>query len=308
MNELGNILLELRDTDVTSGELNALALRYPSDEILGVNRDALARRRTDLERSLHSRLRPAQTDLLEYQVQSRDGAACPAQGVALSLSFFQDILTATFAAVRERTGAPSIDEPGDLAALTFAAGERGASFVTLSMPNERLLLIQSDIEVALGLIFDLLKTQTTSRLRQVSTTIGVAPITSAWRWAKNSIDYGFTISVRWQKAGEWDRRVTISAQEAWLLKSAIDEIEDELVDTIVLDGELVGFDHVRGDFHLKTGEGQIISGRLADSFSPDATIQIARLYRVTLTRTSTIRFATGEERVKWLLREITVRD
>ena len=307
MSDLDDILIDLRDADTTFGELTALKKDLPRDEILDINREAIAKRRAALERELGEVLKREQTDLIEYRLRPRESDRSPVLGVARSISLFQEMVTAVFAGLQANT--PRLVEPSaaELSALTFATSEKGAAYVSFSIPNERLMLARSDIEASLELVLELLQAQSPSVLRQIATRIGLEAIAKAYAWAENSVEYAFGISIRWRKAGEWDRVVDIPAQEAWLLRNIIEQTEDEYTERVERDCYLLGLDFVESTFRLEFSDGERIAGRLAEDFTSEKTLQLHGAYRAILTRTARISYSVSEERLDWLLRAISTR-
>ena len=57
-------------------------------------------------------------------------------------------------------------------------------------------------------------------------------------------------------------------------------------------------------FHLKADDGKIIEGKLADTFPLDREWAVHVHYFAKLIRVTTIRYATGEEKIEWLLAEL----
>ena len=233
MSELGNILLELRDTDVTSGRARrpgaARSERRDSrrqSRCTGAPPDRPGTEPTSRACGLP---RPTSSNITSVARRRRVPGA-GSRAVAVILSGHADRRPSPPSA--SAPGAPSIDAPGDLAALTFATAERGAVFVTLSMPNERLLLIQSDIEVALGP--DLRSAQDPggtagcgrSRPRSASSR---SRMHGAGRRTRSTSASPSPYAGR--RPGSGSGMFEVSAHEAWLLKSVIDQIEDELEDT-----------------------------------------------------------------------------
>ncbi len=101
MTSLADLLIDLRDTDLTLHDLHDLADGRNGDDIVRVNIEAVAKRRRDLERQLDAALRIDQLDLIRYRIERESGDEAPAAAAARSIVLFQEVTTAVFDAVRD---------------------------------------------------------------------------------------------------------------------------------------------------------------------------------------------------------------
>jgi hypothetical protein len=305
MSQLGNILLDLRDSDATLADLAALANLEPVDPVIDLNREAIERRRHDLERDLHDLLKRQQLDLLRYKVARSGGGPCPASGLARSIWCLQELITSVFDAVRSREGESR--ENAELTALMFASAERGSVVVSLSIPNERLLLVQSDLDVSLQLIFDFLQIRTSGGLRGIAQRVGFKSTAALYLWAETFMEYGLEVSLHWQKTAEWARAASLSLNEALVLKTTIEATYDDLAEAIELDCQLINLDTRNGNFLVETTDGRQITGRLGDEFPRTSGPVLSGLYRATLMRVVRQSYASGEQSAAWILRKLLPR-
>jgi hypothetical protein len=309
MTQLGDIVLDLQDSDATLADLGVLANLEPLDPIIDLNREAIKRRRHDLERELHDLLKRQQLDLIRYKIARSGGGPCPASGVARSIWSFQELLTSVFEAVRSRGNQSprQSEDSGELSALVFASAERGSVVVSLSIPNERLLLVQSDLDVSLQLVFDVLQIPTSGGLRGIAKRVGFRSTAALYLWAENSVEHGLEISIHWQKTVERGRAASLSLNEALLLKTTIEAAHDDVAETIELDCQLLNLDSLTGTFLLETADGRQITGGLADEFPRSPRPTLNRRYRATLMRVVRQSYATGEQSAAWILHKLLSR-
>ena len=85
----------------------------------------------------------------------------------------------------------------------------------------------------------------------------------------------------------------------------IEQKSDRVVVAEDIVGELIGID-VDADpnknyFHIKTEDGRNVEGKLADTFSKDTHWAVHETYAARVLKVTTIRYATGEEKIDWLL-------
>lgn len=306
MNRISEILDDLAEADGVAHDLRRLAEANPRDEIVAINLDAVKRRRADLERDLGTLLATRQNDLIRYRVELFDGSAPPAIAIARSIVLFQTLLTAAFDAIRstpKRTYHPS-HENVRMSALSFARAPGGNTAIHFTIPNDRLLLLASDLDDAFGLVFELLMSRAKTMYRNIASRGGIATVTSAHAWAENAVLYGLTTTIAWRKASDEQRVVTMSHSDALLFKTAIEAVSDETVEEVDRQCELLAIDEAAGTFRIEVSGGETIKGVLADGFPRGGSWTTRHWYTAILHRAMRVRYANGEETVRWTLRRL----
>jgi hypothetical protein len=165
--------------------------------------------------------------------------------------------------------------------------------------------MQSDVDAAFSEVFALLSTRESEALRLAAGRIGIASIAKAHDWAATAAEYGLDTHITIKKDFE-SAVFHISKDEALQLKEIIEEKSEQKFDREEVVGELVGIDveRPRTYFHLKADDGRNIEGKLADTFPLDRTWAVHIKYVAKLLMVTTVRYATGEERIDWLLAEL----
>lgn len=310
MNIIEHLLKQLQDTNSAAARIAALRQEDPSDDLNRVNTDAILKRRNDLERRLSTELRYTQSDLVQYHVEREDSDRYPALAVAGAIAKFQELVTAVFDALRttpKQRYRPS-PESIELSTLDFAmALPIGSVVVSMSIANERLIAIQSDIDETFDRVFKLLDTNTSDGLREIASEVGIAAISKAHDWAASAAHYGLNTKVAIQKDGDKRIQFSMSNVEALRLKEAIEEKSDKNVEPEIVVGELFGIDVDRSNtyFHIKTVDGRNIEGKLGDTFPTSQEWAVHVQYKANVVRVTTIRYATGEEKIDWLLASLS---
>ena len=303
MNEIQRLLEDIRDSENLVSQLEELEA---DADIRAVNLAAINKRRNDLTRKLNSELRTTQLDLVQYHVKRSGPERYPALAVAKAITGFQELVTAVFDAIRttpKQRYRPSPDNV-ELSTLDFAmALPVGSVVVSMSIENERLLLLQSELDRTFEQVFKILKTKDSEGLREIALEVGIASIAKAHDWAASAAQYGLSTSIDVLKDHENQSHFEISNVEALSLKEAIEEKSDKEVEPETTAGELVGIDVQPPNtyFHLKTDDGRELQGKLADTFPANQEWAVRVRYLAHLLRVRTIKYATGEEKIDWLL-------
>lgn len=302
MSEIQCIVDSLRDSDTAAARLKNALLESPQNEILLLNATAVAKRRTDLLRRLDYTLHTTQHELIQYRIIRDWSDSYPVKAVAASIAAFQDLMTAVFDAVRNGPKVrfrPSADTV-ELSSFQFAGAGAGSVIISLTVPNERLLVDQSDLDKAFGLVERTISARDSDDLKGLADIVGIASISKAYSWADASSSYGLDTVIRWGKSYVDSHEVAISRVEAQLVRELIESKSEEEINSNELDCILLGFDGATSYFHIETiGERLDIRGNLAPELSRSWTT--GQHYRATLIKTTQIKYATGEEKTQWTL-------
>jgi hypothetical protein len=309
MNEIHRILEQLQDTDSAATRFEQLAEQNPNDTVHAINVRAIRKRRTDLERRLNAELRNTQSDLVQYHVEKSELDRYPALAVAKAIAGFQELVTAVFDAIRstpKKRYRPSAENIA-LSTLDFAmAAPVNSVLISLSIENERLLAIKSELDQTFERVFEILKTREPDGLRMLAGRVGIAALSKAHDWAASTAQFGLntTIAVR-KEIGIDPVDFSISNSEAQSLKEAIEGQSDRATEPEAVIGELIGIDVDadldRSYFHVKTQDGRNLEGKLAGSFLRDQHWAVHVVYIAHVIKITTIKYATGEEKVEWVL-------
>jgi hypothetical protein len=189
--------------------------------------------------------------------------------------------------------------------MEFAGARAGSVVVALSVHNDRLLAVKSELDQTFDLVISLLHARTDTELRELVNRVGVASISRAYNWAENSASYGLDTSIAWSKAIPHGEPVSITKQQAQTLKDAIDATSDEEIKPEEHDCELIGIDDDASYFHIKTTAGEEIQGGLSSEFPKGLHVTTHNNYRAFLSKSTRIKYSTGEEKERWTLHRLT---
>ncbi len=304
MSKLRRLIDDLQETDGLVSRLNAAMSASPDDEILRINTESVQKRRDDLVRRLDQTLHNQQHDFVGYNIM-RQVTSYPAIAVADSVRAFQELVTCIFDALRgtpKPQYRPSAENVA-LSTLDFVGAREGSVAVSLHIPNERMMVVESDMDMTFGRLFQLLSSRQQAEFRDLVPKIGVSSITRAYRWASVSAQFGLDTSVQWGRSLRDLKRISISHDDALKMKAAIEETSDENEDDFEYDCILEGIDPGEQYFHLITTDGTNIKGETSDVF-PRTEWTVSRPYRALLVCKTTVKFATGQIDEKWTLKAL----
>lgn len=302
MTELQQLIENLQDTEGALVHLERAVADRPHDEILKINVESISKRRDDLVRRVDYALHVTQSEICRYSILRDWTDSYPAKAVASSLSTFQDLVTSIFDALRT---APKLryrpsPENIELSTLNFVGAGAGSVIVTLSLPNERLLVGETALDKTFLLVQKTLVARESGDLNELAKEIGVASISKAYSWADASVAYGLDTEIRWGKSYSDTKELVVTRAAAQDVKSAIENKSTEKEDPVDLDCVLLGFDGTTSYFHVETvGDREDIRGDVGPGVSKIWTT--GQAYHARLLKKSQIIYSTGEEKIKWTL-------
>jgi hypothetical protein len=297
MNRIGDLLEGLSDSEGLATRLEEAVRQRPEDQALALNLAAIRKRGADLRRKLATEVRRQQIDLIEYGLRAEQHDHYPINAIGESMQHFQEVVTSIFDALRagpKRRFRVSADN-WQLSTFNLALARPGSLVLSFTIPNERLLLVESELDMAIKLALDLLQANTADQIQKLVEKIGIAPVTKAYQWSNIHARHRFTAKVRWSKDIVSGSDYEITADEADRLRSIIEQVSETNIQRVSVFGRLVGLDVKTNFFHIETAESGEIRGSLAEHFPISENWEINRHYRAEAVRQTQIKYATGEE-------------
>jgi hypothetical protein len=167
----------------------------------------------------------------------------------------------------------------------------------MTIPNERLLLIDSDMDQAMTAVFSLMKAPSPLAISELASGVGVASIKKLYELADEHKKYALSADVAWRRNDEIRNRVIAQAPEFEELCAFISEKSEETSEPLTLVGRLAGMDVDVGTFHMTFPDGEDISGHLAPGFRSADGFQIPGNYTAHLLKKTIIYYSTRQDKV-----------
>ena len=272
------------------------------DEFVRLNSLSVKRRRNEISAELDEYLAYKQRSFLVYRIMRAGEQRYPAKAVGGALEAFQDLLTSVYDALvtgpkkRFRPALESIEET----LLEFGGASSGSVKIFLAADDDRVLFDQTKLQRALQLVEKTLSAQSTDDLTALSKEVGIASISRAYTWAQHASLNGFTTELSWGQSLEDRNDILIRREEAERVRALIAERSDEEPVSVEEVGILHGFDRETSYFHFEVhGQKDHIKGEVASSMPQKITTGV--MYKAKMVMTTVTVFATGEEKVKWML-------
>ncbi len=151
----------LQETSATLERLEREIAKSPRDWGLAITADFLRRRQTDLEGEFAAIANLNLLDVCDYRLIPSDNGDYPIISVTRALASFQELVTTVFDAFKTQPKVRARFTADVVAASTLSFGYAypGSLGFVLTMPNERLLLGESDLDRAIQTIFEMAKSE-----------------------------------------------------------------------------------------------------------------------------------------------------
>jgi hypothetical protein len=304
-------LLDIRDklieTHAAVARMEAALSTNRDDEGLGLMLESLARRQQSLEAAFLETAYHDQVEVCSYRLIREQDASFPIAALGDTLKNFQTWLTTIFDAIRtgpKEKARPSV-EVVQQSTLDFAYAFAGSLGFVFTIPNQRLLIGESELDQAVDVMFRMLHSQKQEDLAEFAHAYGVSTIRRMYDWANAHARYIVSADIKWRRKEDIRNEVLLQAPQAEYLCKLIDSTNDVEGEIITVTGQLVGGDTVTNAFHMRFPDSPDIKGRLSKRFSYSGDLVLDRNYTAKLLMTKIVYYATDSEDVTFELLELS---
>jgi hypothetical protein len=303
MRDLLDIQEKLQDTGAMIATVERQLAEYREERGLAINLASLQKRHAQLEREFDAAASQLGMDVCRYRILP-ELSQVKLLGLTSALSDYQSLISIVFAAV---SGGPKQTAKVSAEILAQTALDFGYSFpgsvgFAFTVPNERLLLIEGNLDEAIRLIGQAAKAQSSAEIRESARRLGIGPIRVLYRWAEGHVKARLSAEIEWRRGKEVRSSLLMQEPEFEILQRAIAETSDEEQREISLTGILIAVDVARRTFRLEpdTG-GQTVSGAFAQAIDSAHPVEVPKRYHATLRQTKRVKYSTEEEQVEYEL-------
>lgn len=307
MNGLLDLREKLQDTHATMRRLQAAIAASPDEEGLVLMAESLMQRQASLEASFSEAANAEQLDICKYRLIPEMGNTYPILGVAKILGEFQQLVTSVFDAIKThkpKARARIAPELVQLSTFDFGYAVPGSLEIVLTIPNDRLLLVESELDQAVSTVFRLMKSDDSREIGDLAGEVGVSSIKKLYELAEDHYKYAVSADITWTRDKENRGEILVQPAEFERLCGRLAEKSDETSEHVTVRGRLVGLDVDVGTFHMVFPEGDDIKGKLGGAFREGRVSEVPGNYFAEMIKTTTIYYSTREDRVVYELVEL----
>src|SRR5215469_13102325 len=197
MTDLLDLADKLQDTNAAIATMERALATAPTSEGAGIALRSLEHRRIVLEREFAKEANVQGIDIFRYSI-ARDEPEFPVSALADALKSFQSWLTVVFDAIKTKTAKRRARVSADIVALStldFGYSYPGSRGFVLTVPNQRLLLIDSDLDQSVIRMFHMLQATSSEEILGYAREVGVAAVNSMYQWVENNSKYALATDI-----------------------------------------------------------------------------------------------------------------
>ena len=246
-------------------------------------------------------------DVCKYRIFSDEGSV-PLHSLAQGLIDFQSLVTTFYDFQKHSIPKERLRVSSDIrteATFDFGYTFPGSLGIALTITNDRMLILDSNLDEAVKQIFSLAKARSIPDIREFAKKLGLAPIRAMYKWASGHAQAGLGVDIEWRR--ESTIRASLLAQQPELenLYRMIDKTSDESKTKLSVEGDLESVNVKTRRFSLRDIKGRIISGSYKDAISDShRAVLPGRRYRATLTKVERVQYSTDEEKSEYHLERL----
>lgn len=285
-----------RRVGASVARLERRAGEAPDDRAVRINLAAkqklLRRARQELEGIAESQ----GVELCDYRLVPRQDERLLLPHISNSLLQYQYVFSQTYDSITNgvKRNARIGREPWQESILQVGYTYSGSFGTVLMAPSKR-DFFEGSFDKTVEAVDQLMNISDEHDVRDVAKTLGEAVIKRLHDWSLANVEGHFDADVRWRRSDgrQFGRVVEFDdmARMVTLISATSDE-ERQQIDAV---GVLVGADLQTRSFHFVVPNGGTYRGALAESFPAGAVLELPGSYNASITRISTINYASGRE-------------
>jgi hypothetical protein len=224
------------------------------------------------------------------------------KGITAVLGTFQEVFTTVYNAIvngPKQTSKVSA-EIAVASSFGFAFTFPGSVGVMMTLPNDRLLVGETDLDQAMSKTLQLLTADDSDEIQELTRVVGVPAVRKAYEWAHVNSAAGFGADIVWRRGETGIMEVRVQAPEvaavAMAMRAAVAE------EQVVLVGELMDVNMFDRTFQMSV-DGRTIHGQFDKAIRAGSPAELPKRYRAIMKISTRVVVGEGqEERTYFLVR------
>jgi hypothetical protein len=301
---------QLHNTHATMLRMRIAVAKDPHDEGLALMAESLARRQETLEAAFAEAAEADYLDICNYRLIPEAGDTYPVLGLSKILAEFQQLVTTVFDAIKTKkpkVRARIAPELVQLSSFDFGYVAPGSLEIVLTVPNERLLLVESDLDDSVNTVFTMMKSADPHEVGELVDKVGIASVKKLYELAEDHYKYALSAHIKWKRNEEIRGEILVQPAQFERLCARLDERSEDTRELVSVKGRLVGLDVELRTFHMTFPEGEDIRGRVGPAFKEGKVSEVPGNYIADMVKTTVVYYSTREDRVTYELVELRQR-
>jgi hypothetical protein len=303
MSALLDIQEKIEDTEAALRKAEKALVEHPESSTASVALKSIMKRKQLLAEEFSENARDAALDVCRYRIFSETGDSVKVASLAAVLSDFQSLYTTVFDAIQN---GPKLRAKIDAVIAKKTSFDFGYSFtgsvgIVMTVPSDLVLIGETDFDRTARAIFEMASATNSEQIAAYAKKLGVASIRKLFRWARNHSASMTGADIEWKKGHETVSKCFVQAPELALLAEVIEQTSEEVSETVDITGTLVGLDVTMRRFHMTFPDAPDIKGEIAPIIGTKKTLEIPKIYTVSLLKKTRVNLATENEETEYIL-------
>jgi len=300
MSQLAELQRDLQDVYVAIAHAERTLAAHPFVPSVEATLRTIQIRRENLEEQFFSVANKIGLDVCCYRIEPPDYQRTTIAGMTAVLGAFQKVFTSVYDAIVNgpKKSAKASAAVIDATTFGFAYTFPGSTGVMMTLENERLLLTETDLDIAMRKTFELMSYRDQSQIEEVTKQVGLGAVRQAYQWANENAIAGYGAAIDWQREGVSKFNVRIQTQEISRLASVIKRATAK--DEVTLIGDLLHVSIPDKTFQMQVDE-RMIQGGFDVAISHAHPVQLPQRYRATLNVHEKVITEEGEDEIAYFL-------
>lgn len=302
MSKLRAILDRINDVEAAMAEFTMLFAE--SNFADKITLQSLENRRDDLKEELAEVTKKEFIEICDYRLIPDMRGSYALSAVTKTLQEFQEIFSIVYDALTSRPKQRVAIDAEIISKTSFDFGfaYAGSLGIALTIPNERLIALDSDLDVAIQAVFSLTQLKTPETVKEAEALYGPPAIRKLYSWARAHRDYGMSANIQWVRGKEVRSSILAQSQQFAHICQMIETTSEDKIESVTVTGILNAWNVVTRKFMLDVPDAEPVSGYFSKTF--DATIPRTvggNRYEAILAKHTKIVYTSEKDTVSWEL-------
>jgi hypothetical protein len=301
---------QLRDVHAEIARIERAVATHPQSKALSIDFRSMSKRRAALEAEFSALADRQDLDVLQYRLMPASSAPLSLRALTRILDKFQAAISTVYDSIksgakrRVKLSADVLVESG----FDFGYTYSGSVGVVLTVPNERMLLDSSRLDLAVAAFFDVAESTSRAEVIEFARRYGIASVRRIYDWSAAHADYDIAADINLTRSAATRVRLQVAPKALRRLKHIIEETSDVVDESQTVTARLAGMDVDKRTFHLVALEDEDIEGKWADIFVHDSShvLDKDKVFTAELSKQTRVHFALEREETAWFLKKATL--
>lgn len=293
-------------------QIERLARENPGRAHVSLSLQSFQKRMRQLEAEFEAAAANSFLEVCRYRVfdGEQDSRKPKLKAIVEPISIFQQWFSVVYDALKSGQPKKNSRVAQDVSLRTtfgFEYSFAGSVGFVLSLPDDK-MIVSTDIENAIDTVFEMAAIREPNKIHDYAERLGPAPIRLMYDWAKGNSENKTGVEINWIGGEKVRSSILVQLPQFEALRDLIGTVDDKGVEDTTRTGILVGFDMSDKRFHIRFGEKESVSGKVAETvineLSSTTQVKVPSLYKVRLTKKTTTSYVKEDDTVEWTLVEL----